>query len=77
MAAVVLGLYHSRDPQFRKLTLAAQKVTRMLGRDHDTWQALYARARRALDKLGKSHEANVAPIKSRHTGSERDARLPA
>ena len=74
--AAVLGLYHSRDPQFRKLTLAAQKVTRMLGRDYDTWQALYARARRALDKLGKSHEANVALIKSRHTGSERDARLP-
>lgn len=74
--AAVLGLYHSRDPQFRKLTLAAQKVTRMLGRDYDTWQALYARARRTLDKLGKSHEANVALIKSRHTGSERDARLP-
>ncbi|QIL81831.1 DDE-type integrase/transposase/recombinase [Diaphorobacter sp. HDW4A] len=74
--AAVLGKYHSRDPKFRKLTLAAQEVTRMLGREFDSWGALYSRARRALDKLGKSHEANVALIKSRHTGSERDAKLP-
>ena len=74
--AAVLGLYHSRDPRFRKLSFAAKDVTRKLGRDFDTWEALYARARRALDKLGKSHEANVALIKSRHTGSERDAKLP-
>lgn len=74
--AAVLGKYHSRDARFRKLSLAAQEVTRMLGRDFDSWKALYSRARRALDKLGKSHEANVTLIKSRHTGSERDAKLP-
>lgn len=74
--AAVLGLYHSRNPMFRKLTLAAKEVTRMLGRDFDSWQALYARARRALDKLGTSAEANVALLKARHSGSERDAKLP-
>ncbi|MCB4362663.1 transposase [Hydrogenophaga taeniospiralis] len=74
--AAVLGLYHSRNPMFRKLTMAAKEVTRSMGRDFDTWEALYARARRALDKYGKSHEANVALIKSRHSGSERDVKLP-
>ena len=74
--AAVLGKYHSRDPKFRKLTLAAKEVTRMLGRDFDSWEALYSRARRALEKLRVSPEANVALIKSRHTGSERDAKLP-
>ena len=74
--AQVLGLYHSRDPQFRKLTETAQNVTRALGRDFDSWKALYARARRMLDKMGKSHQANTALIKSRHSGSDRDAKLP-
>ena len=74
--AAVLGRYHSRDPQFRKLSHAAQQVTRDLGRDYDSWTSLYHRARRALDKLGKSAEANVAMIKARHTGAQRDAKLP-
>lgn len=74
--AAVLGLYHSRNPLFRKLTMAAKEVTRMLGRDFDTWEALYARSRRALDKYGKSADANTALIKARHTGSERDVKLP-
>ena len=78
--AAVLGLYHSRSPMFRKLTMAAKEVTRSMGkidgRDFDSWEALYARARRALDKLGTSAEANVALIKARHTGSERDVKLP-
>lgn len=74
--AAVLGLYHSRNPMFRKLTMAAKEVTRKLGRDFDSWQALYARARRCLDKWGTSAEANVALLKARHSGSERDAKLP-
>ncbi|HRL97847.1 MAG TPA: Mu transposase C-terminal domain-containing protein [Acidovorax sp.] len=74
--ARVIGLYHSVDARFRKLTRAALQVTKDLGRDRDTWQALYARARRALDKLGQSHEFSVGLIKARHTGSERDAKLP-
>lgn len=75
--AAVLGLYHSRDARFRKLSGAAQQVTRQLGRDFDTWKALYARARRALDKFGKSHEANTALIKARFApGAQRDAQLP-
>lgn len=75
--AAVLGLYHSRDARFRKLSGAAKEVTRQLGRDIDTWKALYARARRTLDKLGKNHEASVLLIKSRHApGAQRDAQLP-
>lgn len=74
--ARVIGLYHSTDARFRKLTHAAQRVTKDLGRDYDTWEALYARARRALDKLGQSAEFSVGLIKARHTGSERDQRLP-
>ena len=75
--AAVLGLYHSRDARFRKLSGAAKEVTRQLGRDIDTWKALYARARRALDKLGKNHEASVLLIKARHApGAQRDAKLP-
>ncbi|MFT4243539.1 MAG: Mu transposase C-terminal domain-containing protein [Acidovorax sp.] len=75
--AAVLGLYHSRDARFRKLSGAAKEVTRQLGRDFDTWRALYARARRALDKLGKSPEASTALIKARHApGAQRDAQLP-
>ncbi|WP_423458015.1 Mu transposase C-terminal domain-containing protein [Ottowia sp. VDI28] len=75
--AAVLGLYHSRDARFRKLSGAAKEVTRQLGRDYDTWKPLYARARRALDKLGKDHEANIALIKARHApGPQRDAKLP-
>lgn len=74
--AAVLGMYHSRDARFRKLSQAAKETTRMLGRDFDTWQSLYHRARRALDKLGKSAESHLALIKARHTGAQRDAKLP-
>ncbi|WP_226448945.1 Mu transposase C-terminal domain-containing protein [Acidovorax radicis] len=75
--AAVLGLFHSRDARFRKLSGAAKEVTRQLGRDFDTWNALYARARRALDKLGKNHQASVLLIKARHApGAQRDAKLP-
>lgn len=75
--AAVLGLYHSRDARFRKLTGAAKAVTRQLGREYDTWTALYSRARRALDKFGESAQANVALIKARHApGAQRDAKLP-
>lgn len=74
--ARVLGAYHSVDAQFRKLTHAAQAVTKQMGRDYDTWVALYARARRALDKLGQSADFNLNLLKARHTGSERDQRLP-
>lgn len=75
--AAVLGLFHSRDARFRKLSGAAKEVTRQLGREFDTWRALYSRARRALAKLGQSHEASVALIKTRHApGAQRDARLP-
>lgn len=75
--AAVLGLFHSRDARFRKLSGAAKEVTRQLGRDFDTWKALYARARRALDKLGKNHQASVLLIKARHApGAQRDAKLP-
>ena len=72
-----LGLFHSRDARFRKLSGAAKEVTRQLGRDFDTWRALYARARRALEKVGKDHVAAVALIKARHApGAQRDAKLP-
>lgn len=75
--AAVLGLFHSRDARFRKLSGAAKEVTRQLGRDIDTWKALYARARRALDKLGKSPEASTALVKARFApGAQRDAQLP-
>ncbi|WP_306553412.1 Mu transposase C-terminal domain-containing protein [Acidovorax sp.] len=75
--AAVLGLFHSRDARFRKLSGAAKEVTRQLGRDFDSWKALYARARRALDKFGKSHQANTALIKARFAaGAQRDAQLP-
>lgn len=74
--AAVLGLYHSKDARFRKLSAAAQEVTRMLERDYDTWSALYDRARRALAKVGRSAEASVALIKARHSGAQRDAKLP-
>lgn len=74
--AATLGLYHSRDARFRKLSLAAQEVTRTLGREFDTWKPLYSRARRTLEKLGTSSDANVRLIKARHSGSERDAKLP-
>ncbi|WP_080966482.1 Mu transposase C-terminal domain-containing protein [Variovorax paradoxus] len=69
--AAVLACYHSRDPQFRSLTNAAKHVTKQLGRDFDTWNALYGRSRRALEKVD-----NVKLIKARHSGSERAAKLP-
>jgi putative transposase len=74
--AAVLGLYHSKDARFRKLSAAAQEVTRMQGRDYDSWTALYDRARRALAKVGRSAQASVALIKARHSGAQRDAKLP-
>lgn len=74
--AAALGLYHSRDHRFRKLSEAAKEVTRMLARDFDEWHSLYHRTRRVLDKVGQSAEASVALIKSRHTGAQRDAKLP-
>lgn len=69
--AAVLGLYHSRNPQFRLLTDAAREVTKQLQRPYDEWETLYDRARRALKKVDK-----VALIKARHTGAERAALLP-
>jgi putative transposase len=69
--AAVLGLYHSKDAQFRNLSDAAKDVTRKLGRDFDTWTQLYAKARRALPKVDK-----VGLIKARHSGSEAKALLP-
>lgn len=69
--ATVLGLYHSRDPQFRNLSDAAVRVTKQLGRPKETWKALYARARRALPHVNK-----VDLIKSRHSGSDAKALLP-
>lgn len=69
--AAVLGLYHSRDARFRKLSGAAQEVTRMLGRPLDSWRALYYRAHRALKKVDKT-----ALIKARHSGAGRAALLP-
>lgn len=74
--AHVLALYHSKDARFRKLTGAAKEANKALGREPDAWQALYARARRALDKLGTNAQDNIALIKSRHTGAQRDAKLP-
>lgn len=69
--AAVLGLYHSRDAQWRNLSRAAIHVTKQLGRDYDTWKTLYGRARRALPKVNK-----VDLIKARHSGAERAAKLP-
>jgi putative transposase len=69
--AMVLAKYHSRDPQFRILTNAAKEVTKQLGREYDSWTALYGRARRALEKVD-----NIKLIKARHTGAERAAKLP-
>jgi len=74
--AHVLALYHSKDARFRKLTAAAKETNKALGQEPDAWQALYARARRALDKLGTNHQDNIALIKSRHSGAQRDAKLP-
>lgn len=70
--AQVLALYQSRDAKFRKLSGAVKSVIA----HHDDFQSLYSRARRALDKLGQSHEHHTALIKARHSGSERDALLP-
>lgn len=69
--AAVLARYHSRDARFRNLSDAAKQVTRELGRDFDTWTALYGRARRALSRVD-----NIKLIKARHSGSGAKARLP-
>lgn len=73
--AAVLAMYHSRDPQFRNLTAAAKEVTKRLakvdGREYDSWEQLYGRARRALPKVNQ-----VDLIKARHSGAERAAKLP-
>jgi putative transposase len=69
--AAVLGLYHSRDPQFRNLSKAAIDVTKKLGREYDSWKLLYGKARRALPKVNA-----IDLIKARHSGAERAAKLP-
>lgn len=69
--AAVLGLYHSRDPQWRNLSAAAKEVNRRLGRSHDEWNRLYQRAKRVLPRLDK-----VSLYKARHSGAERAAKLP-
>jgi putative transposase len=69
--AAVLGLYHSKDAQFRNLSAAAIHVTKQLGREYDSWKQLYAKARRALPKVNR-----IDLIKARHSGSEAKALLP-
>ena len=69
--AAVLGSYLSRDPKFRKLTVAAIEVTKALNRPYDDWRSLYDRARRMLPKVDKTDL-----IKARHSGAERAAMLP-
>lgn len=69
--AAVLGLYHSRDPQWRNLSAAAKEVNRQLDRPHDEWNRLYQRAKRVLPRLDK-----VSLYKARHSGAERAAKLP-
>lgn len=69
--AMVLKAYASAKGSARNLTEVAQKITRELGRDFDTWRRLYDQARRALPKLDRTQL-----IKARHTGGDRAARLP-
>ena len=69
--AAVLARYHSTSGAARNLSHCAQAVNTELGRPHDEWRALANRARRALPKVDK-----VGLIKARHTGAERDAKLP-
>lgn len=69
--AAVLARYHSTSGAARNLSHCAQAVNTELGHPHDAWVPLYHRARRALPKVDK-----VGLIKARHTGAERDARLP-
>jgi putative transposase len=69
--AAVLGLYHSKDAQYRNLSHAAMQVTKQAGRPVDSWKQLYAKARRALPKINR-----VDLIKARHSGSEAKALLP-
>ena len=69
--AAVLARYHSTSGAARNLSHCAQAVNTELGHPHDAWVTLYHRARRALPKLPK-----VDLIKARHTGAERDAKLP-
>ena len=69
--AAVLARYHSTSGAARNLSHCAQAVNTELGRPHDDWRALAHRARRALPKVDK-----VGLIKARHTGAERDAKLP-
>lgn len=69
--AAVLARYHSTSGAARNLSHCAQAINTELGRPYDDWVALCHRARRALPKVDK-----VGLIKARHTGAERDARLP-
>lgn len=69
--AAVLARYHSTSGAARNLSHCAQAVNTELGRPHDAWVALAHRARRALPKVDKT-----GLIKARHTGAERDAKLP-
>ena len=68
-----LALYASKDAQWRNLASAAKQAAREAG---IPWQTLYSRCRRALQKQGRSAQANVALIKARHSGSEARALLP-
>ncbi len=69
--AMVLGLYFSRDPQWRNLSNAVRAVKRKLGLPADDGRALYGRCRRAIAKTD-----NVQAIKARHSGAARAALLP-
>lgn len=69
--AAVLKRYASTHGAARNLTEVAQQVNAELGNPLHTWRRLYDRARRALGKVDK-----VQLIKARHTGAQRDAKLP-
>lgn len=69
--AAVLARYHSASGAARNLSHCAQAVNVEMGRPYDDWKALAHRARRALPKLPK-----IDLIKARHTGAERDQKLP-
>lgn len=67
----VLQRYATTRGGARMLTDVARAVGRELGMGYREQMALYSRARRALAKVDK-----VQLIKARHTGAEREAKLP-
>lgn len=69
--AAVLRRYASTHGAARNLSEVAQQVNAELGNPLHLWRRLYDRARRALGKVDK-----VQLIKARHTGAQRDAKLP-